>query len=90
VSIIQAIAGTAGVHHLIDMKSQHVGPEDLLVTAKLGFDPQLDGSEMAEVVNRTETAISEVVPVATMIYLEHDIFRPESRDPDAPNPDDHA
>ena len=89
-SIIKAIEGTDGVLHLIDMKTQHVGPEDLLVTAKLGFDPQLDGSEMAEVVDRTETAIRDVVPIATMIYLEHDIFRPESRDSGTPTPDRHA
>ena len=89
-SIIKAIEGTDGVLHLIDMKTQHVGPEDLLVTAKLGFDHQLDGSEMAEVVDRAETAIRDVVPIAAMIYLEHDIFRPESQDHGSPNPDHQA
>ena len=81
-TIIKAIEGTDGVHHLIDMKTQHVGPEDLLVAAKLGFDPSLDGSQLADVVNHTEVAIRDAVPIATMIYLEHDIFRPPSQDPE--------
>jgi cation diffusion facilitator family transporter len=89
-AIIKAIKGTEGVHHLIDMKTQHVGPEDLLVAAKLGFDPSLDGSQLADVVNHTEVAIREVVPIATMIYLEHDLYRPELQDPEPQNPEHRA
>ena len=88
-TIIKAIEGTKGVHHLIDMKTQHVGPEDLLVAAKLGFDPNLDGSQLADAVNHTEVAIREAVPIATMIYLEHDIYRPQSQDPDPETPEPH-
>ena len=86
-AIIGALEAREGVHHVIDVKTQHVGPDDLLVAAKLGFDPDLDGSEMADVVNDTERAIREAVPVATMIYLEHDIFRPELQDPQSPTLD---
>jgi len=88
-AIIKAIDRTNGVHHLIDMKTQHVGPEDLLVAAKLGFDPGLDGSQLADVVNHTEVAIREAVPIATMIYLEHDIYRPPSQDPQPGSPEPH-
>ncbi len=78
-AIRRALTETTGVERLIHLKTQHLGPEDLLVAAKLAFDTDLDGAAMAAVVNDAERRIREVVPIATMIYLEHDVYVPGGR-----------
>jgi cation diffusion facilitator family transporter len=68
-----AIAGTPRVRSLIHMRTQHIGPEELLVGAKLELDPGLTSAGIAEAINATEARIRQDVPIARVIYLEPDI-----------------
>lgn len=70
-----AIAASPSVKSLIHMRTQHLGPHELLVAAKIEFDHDLGASEIAHAIDRTETAIREVVSDASMIYIEPDIRR---------------
>jgi cation diffusion facilitator family transporter len=68
-----AITGEATVRRLIHMRTEHIGPEELLVGAKVEFDPALSMSELASAVNAVEGAVRTAVPEARIMYLEPDI-----------------
>lgn len=70
-----AIEGDEGVRRLIHMRTQHLGPEELLVAAKVEFPSDLSGQSLADAVNRIEAQVRAVAPIAEMIYIEPDIAR---------------
>jgi cation diffusion facilitator family transporter len=59
----------------IILKTMHLGPEELLVAAKVTIAHSESGHEIAEQIDATEQRIREAVPIARVIYLEPDIFR---------------
>ncbi|MFI5729389.1 cation diffusion facilitator family transporter [Kribbella sp. NPDC051587] len=72
--IVDAIEGTSGVQRLIHIKTLHLGPEELLVAAKLAVEPTTDSAVVAETINAAERAIRAAEPMSVHIYLEPDIF----------------
>lgn len=58
------------VEKVIRMRTMHVGPDDLLVGAKLEITGTMAFDDVADLVTRLEEEITEVVPQATYIYLE--------------------
>ncbi|MEV4639175.1 cation diffusion facilitator family transporter [Actinoplanes sp. NPDC049548] len=79
--IEQAIAGTNGVECIIHMKTLHLGPEELLVAAKIAVPPTDRAEDVARHINDTEVRIREAVPIARVIYLEPDIYSPAKSTP---------
>ncbi|MCP4225208.1 MAG: cation diffusion facilitator family transporter [Actinomycetia bacterium] len=77
--IVAAITETQYVDHLIHIKTQHLGPEELLVGAKVAFDPSLTVADLASAIDRVEAAIRAKVPYATPIYIEPDLLRDVAR-----------
>jgi len=75
--IRDALAGQDGVTHLIHLRTLHLGPEDLLVAAKVAFEPHLALRTVADLVNALEAAIRARVPAARLVFIEPDVFRPE-------------
>jgi cation diffusion facilitator family transporter len=73
--IENAIVGSMDVLQLIHLRTQHLGPEELLVGAKVQFREDLDMSGLARAINETEARIRAVVPFARPMYIEPDIFR---------------
>ena len=72
--IVAAIENTPGVQRLIHIKTLHLGPEEVLVAAKLGVEPTTDAAVVAETINAAERAIREAEPMSVHIYLEPDIY----------------
>lgn len=64
------------VTELIHMKTLYLGPEELLVAAKLGFAADRSLADISRSTNEIEDAVRAAVPVARVIYIEPDIFRP--------------
>jgi cation diffusion facilitator family transporter len=81
-AIAAAIEVEPTVTRLLHMRTEHIGPEELLVGAKIELVPGLRVEEVTEVVNRVETSVRRAVPSARIMYLEPDIFR--TADPDDP------
>jgi cation diffusion facilitator family transporter len=79
-SIREAINAEADVEALIHMKTLYLGPEELLVAAKVAFSAKKRLSDVAAAINSLEARIREAVPIARVIYIEPDIYAP-------PNPD---
>jgi cation diffusion facilitator family transporter len=68
-----AIADGPEVRSLIDVLTQHIGPEELLVAAKVEFDPDLTTVGLAAAIDAAEGRIRESVPIAKVLYLEPDL-----------------
>ncbi|GIG86063.1 cation diffusion facilitator family transporter [Plantactinospora endophytica] len=73
--IEQAITNGSEVERIIHMKTLHLGPEELLVAAKVAVRPYATAAELAEGINSVEARIRNSVPIARVIYLEPDIYR---------------
>lgn len=65
---------TADGTRIIHLKTLHLGPEELLVAAKISVDKGATGEHIAEAINGAERRIREAVPIARLIYLEPDVF----------------
>lgn len=62
------------VEALIHMKTLYLGPDELLVAAKVAFGSQNRMTDIATDINSLEAAIRAAVPIARMIYIEPDIY----------------
>jgi cation diffusion facilitator family transporter len=74
-AIDRAIDGAPSVVGLIHLRTEHLGPEELLVGAKIEFDPTLSLPELAVSIDDVESRIRAAVPSARVIYLEPDVAR---------------
>jgi len=75
-AIASAITASDRVRQLIHLRTEHLGPEDLLVGAKVDFDPTLTFAQLAATIDEVEVEIRAAVPTARVIYLEPDVARP--------------
>jgi cation diffusion facilitator family transporter len=74
--IVAAIEEGDAVLSIIHMKTLHLGPDELLVAAKVAISAGQTGEDIARGIDATEKRIRAVVPMARVIYLEPDIRRP--------------
>jgi len=79
-TIARTIESAPHVRRLIHMRTQHLGPDELLVGAKLEFDPDLTMAELASVIDAVEAAVRATVPAARVIYIEPDMTRARATD----------
>ena len=70
-----ALVGGA-VEGVIHMRTLHLGPEELLVAAKIAVRGSESAAEVAAAIDEAERRVREVEPIARVIYLEPDIRRP--------------
>ena len=72
-----ALTGTPGIGSIIHMRTQHLGPDELLVAAKIAVDGAVSAADVARIIDVAEQRVREAEPVARVIYLEPDIRREE-------------
>ncbi|MFP5450830.1 MAG: cation diffusion facilitator family transporter [Thermoleophilia bacterium] len=75
-AIRAAIEAGPPVRGLIHMRTLHLGPEELLVAAKIELDPGLSAAGFGAAIDTVEARIRAAVPIARVIYLEPDQRRP--------------
>lgn len=68
----------ATVTGVIHMRTLHLGPEELLVAAKIAVRHDDTAVEIARAIDAAEARIREAVPIARAIYLEPDIYSEEA------------
>ncbi|MEJ1201346.1 MULTISPECIES: cation diffusion facilitator family transporter [unclassified Streptomyces] len=69
-----AIVAGDTVTGVIHMRTLHLGPEELLVAAKIAVRHDGTATEVASAIDAAEARIREAVPIARVIYLEPDIY----------------
>ncbi len=73
VRAIEAALVGEGVSSIIHMKTLHLGPEELLVAAKVAVPATDSARDVAQAIDAAERRVRAAVPIARVIYLEPDI-----------------
>ncbi|MFJ8696743.1 cation diffusion facilitator family transporter [Streptomyces roseolilacinus] len=73
--IEEALVDGTTVTGIIHMRTLHLGPEELLVAAKIAVQHDDTATQVAAAIDAAETRIRAAVPIARVIYLEPDILR---------------
>ncbi|MBB5870250.1 cation diffusion facilitator family transporter [Allocatelliglobosispora scoriae] len=73
--IAEAITAGDEVERVIHMRTLHLGPEELLVAAKIAIHAGDSAAEIARGIDAAEARIRAAVPIARVIYLEPDLDR---------------
>ena len=76
--IADEIAAAPSVTRLIHMRTEHLGPDELLLAAKVEFAGHLDVAGLAAAIDEVERRVRSAVPEARLIYLEPDIARADA------------
>ncbi len=72
--LVAAVEGHRDVVKLIDMRTQHLGPDEILVGAKVHYREDLTMPQLAQVINETELGMRTALDERLTIYLEPDLF----------------
>ena len=73
--IAAAIEGSDHTQGLIHLRTEHIGPEELLVVAKVEFPEDLRMRDLADAIDQVEADIRAAVPEAGMLFIEPDVRR---------------
>ncbi|UQX87534.1 cation diffusion facilitator family transporter [Jatrophihabitans telluris] len=65
----------SGILRVIHLRTMHLGPEELLVGAKVAIGEDATLSEVAKIIDAAEARVRAAVPAARVIYLEPDLDR---------------
>jgi cation diffusion facilitator family transporter len=76
--IIDALESAPQVLRVIHIRTLYRSPEELLVAAKLAFEPDLTLPQVAAGIDAAEAAVRARVPAVDLIYIEPDLYRSSS------------
>jgi divalent metal cation (Fe/Co/Zn/Cd) transporter len=74
-AIRRAMASGDDVVRIIHLRTQHLGPDDLVVAAKVEFTSTLTLPEVAARIDALEARVRAAVPAAKTIFVEPDVYR---------------
>jgi len=70
-----ALESSPHVRCIIHMRTEHLGPDELLVGVKLEMDRDLTIPQLAAAIDQAEAIVRSAVPAAKVIYIEPDLHR---------------
>lgn len=73
-AIHAAIVAGSAIERVIHMKTLYLGPDELLVAAKVAVTGGTDAEDVVAAINAAEERVRDAVPVARVIYLEPDLY----------------
>ena len=79
-AIVAALEAGPEQVRVIHLRTMHVGPETLLVAAKIAVQAQDSAASLATAIDNGERRIRAAVPIAELIYLEPDLYEPRRDD----------
>jgi len=78
--IVAALEDGPELRRVIHMRTVHVGPDSLVVAAKVEVPEAYSAAQVAAAIDTAERRVRAAVPIAGTIYLEPDIYRPALAD----------
>jgi cation diffusion facilitator family transporter len=72
-AIREAILSTDGVARLVQLRTMHLGPDDVLVVGGVQIDRDRSSDDAAAVIDQAQARVREALPTARVIYLEPDL-----------------
>ncbi len=79
-AIVAAIEGGPEVERVIHLRTLHIGPDTLLVAAKIGVLHDDTAASVAAGIDAAERRIRAAVPAAEFIFLEPDVYQSSRTD----------
>ncbi|ACY99589.1 MULTISPECIES: cation diffusion facilitator family transporter [Thermomonospora] len=73
--IVAALESVEEVARVIHIRTQYVGPEELLIAAKIAVHHDETAAEIARGINAAEEKVRSQFPHARLIYLEPDLYQ---------------
>lgn len=73
--IVGALEDGPEEFRVIHLRTTHISPDLLLVTAKIAVPPEMRMSELSPGIDAAEKRVRAILPIAEIIYLEPDIYR---------------
>jgi cation diffusion facilitator family transporter len=83
-AIVTALEAGPEVQRVIHLRTLHLGPDALLIAAKVAIRGTDTGAAIARGIDAAEQRIRAAVPIAEVIYLEPDLYRAGDADADDP------
>jgi divalent metal cation (Fe/Co/Zn/Cd) transporter len=77
-TIVAALEDGPEVERVIHLRTLHVGPDTLLVGAKIAVSGEQSAATLVAGIDAAEQRVRDAVPIAELIYLEPDVYQ-ESR-----------
>ncbi|MEV0465242.1 cation diffusion facilitator family transporter [Nocardia tengchongensis] len=77
-AIRAALVDDRCIDKVIHLRTQYLGPEEMLVAAKVSIVPGLEISDIATAIDEAEARVRAQVPAARVIYLEPDLYRTQA------------
>ena len=71
----EALLDDSAIVRILHVRTQYMGPDQLLIGAKLEFAADLAVEDLAAAIDRTEERVRRAVPATRIIYIEPDLFR---------------
>ena len=67
------------IRRVIHTLTQHIGPDEILIAAKVEFDPDLTTQQLVDAINAAEVRVRAIPGIGTArIYVEPDVGAPET------------
>lgn len=82
-TITEAIEADPVIERIVHMKTLYLGPDELLIAAKIALPGECRLHEIAQTINDAEARIRRAIPTATIIYIEPDVWVNQA-DPNPP------
>lgn len=76
-AIEKALVVPPSVERITHMRTLYLGPEELLVAAKVAVPADASGEEITRTIDEAEQRVRAAIPDARVIYIEPDLYRPE-------------
>jgi hypothetical protein len=82
--IVAALEDGPEIAQVIHMRTVHISPDSVLVAAKVAVREGDSAAQITAGIDTAERRVRTAVPIATTIYLEPDIYRPDQADESDP------
>jgi cation diffusion facilitator family transporter len=79
-AIVAALEDGPEVERVIHLRTLHLGPETLLVAAKIAVRGDQNAAAVVAGIDRAERRVRAAVPIAELIYLEPDLYQDSRAD----------
>jgi divalent metal cation (Fe/Co/Zn/Cd) transporter len=64
------IEATSGVDALVELLTMHLGPESLIVGARIDLDNDLSASDAEALADRIDSRLAQMLPVSPHVFLD--------------------
>lgn len=83
-AIEQALVAAPEIRRVIHARTMHLGPDEILLAAKVELAPELTVAGIAAAIDAAEARVRAAVPAVDLVYLEPDLYRQDRAAPVRP------